>query len=1679
MKHLKFGRRQKLVTGNLVKLRADTKQEAIRVVQRLHRNLGHPSTKELTELLAARGANEEVLRAARSYVCVACAKYKKPADAAPASLPVSTKFNDALQADVFWLRLKNAVKYPVLSAVDLATRYAAAVLLRSEQSEEHIRGLERCWIAHFGAPQRLVTDEGRGWLSQTFETWTNAHGIEHTVAPGEAHERLAIVERRHAILRKSIEVYMDDVQLNDASGIKEALTYCVPQINGTPSVAGFSPTQWVLGHQPQLAGSLLGDNFRPGHFGGHEAFEAMLNKRTAAQKALIEADADRRLRRALGAKYKGLNSEYSLGQQVWFWRDAKQPDLVKIRWLGPAQIVMKEFKADDTGQQRVNVYWLAYKTQLIRCAPHHVRADVKSSGHALDDVQKALTSVRQLKSRGVTRYYDLHHLNKRNLAEVETDEHAEELHGDVMEEDSDHEMTPPRRRPRLLPPGVEPPQASETAAAPTSMPPGISSAAPAVPSAEEYEPTSPAHTEQQDIAPPAAAADTNDAAAADTQTPGLLPRVPSSISISEPSEEPPAISAAPTPHASRPQASMTQERPSLDPVTAQLYETVAGETFQQRRARLNKQETLSFAPFRSRAKPPDTRPYDPEHHSARPKDEHELAGQAFYLDDLDTKMLPSGWFMDEHGFLQLHDRTTDYWELKAGCLIRHHVVPRRGRLHLEHLPKDCPVSPDQLDSVRVTLIHQGGGKSRLTTDSGYDGSPPPGVEHTWTGATIFQLNGNARRELAMYSGHHQFTSAKQQGKDQKLAKQKKFKKEKNAVNERALGPQERAMFKEAKVKELKSFFDHHVWIFQSTKEADPSRTLTSRILLKWSRNPDGSPRAKARLIVRGFADPDTLAGSIETSSPTTTRLSRSMLLSLATTMSWTTWTADVSTAFLQGREQDRKLWVKLPSEALALLGADEDARMLLLKPCYGQIDAPRGWYLEAVDRLRRGGLRQHALDPCAFLIYETDDDHFNEHDPIHQQVNSLGSERLVGMVIMHVDDLLGAGCPNSPRYAAVVEQLKENFSFREWKEDLEVMEYCGCELQRTPEGGRKLHQGKYFDKVKPIAYDKKLPLHQPLNEREVTQLRGLLGSLQWPAVQTSPHLQCSASLMAAHVSNATLQTVQDCNRLLKFAKENKDIGLVYNHLGPAEKLRLLCFFDAGFSTRLDGSSQGGYVLMMVNEDLMHSAEEGEYHILDWRSFKTPRVARSSLGAEAQAGGQASDAVDFACRFWHHLMEPHMPLKQLLEVQSSLKPVMITDAKALYDAFHREGASSSVVDKRVSLEIRAMKERLLELGGNLKWMSSDRQIADGLTKESARALFAARLKHQKLKLTWDPTYKAMKKKTKDEKNTALAETTSQVHHQKPDDFIPRSEEIMEDEFVGPEEFVNFAHSTDMIPYVLATSHVAKSRMKYDTKGRSKNFMFWMIFLFLLQCCQAAPSTCLVDETPPRSQLSDEIWLALFAVAPLAIAVIAFLLGRWSKGEKKGGKEVKIEEEKVTTVDAFTQKNQKDEPIVHARLREALKSEQARVNEYKMAARESRRAVDLAMTEILNLRPLVQDAAPMFRRLITAMDDHMDQCPHRQPIVASRKNGICWHFPTCHCAEQITEPNLLHLRICAYCGDHRSPLDFPSPSPSSSQGDCLRDEVATWLADGGSLRYLRPSIPPGIFIYYSWRVEHRFG
>ena len=723
----------------------------------------------------------------------------------------------------------------------------------------------------------------------------------------------------------------------------------------------------------------------------------------------------------------------------------------------------------------------------------------------------------------------------------------------------------------------------------------------------------------------------------------------------------------------------------------------------------------------------------------------------------------------------LSDVLSDFWEVRAGCLLRHHVVPRRSTIDVTAF-KDAPVDPACLDPIRITVMKQPDGQIEVLND---DGTERRTSKTAWTGTTVFQINGEARKELCMFSCHY----AKKMGREVKtqMMRQQR-KKDKKSVSERDLTVHERALFQAAKCKELQSFFEHDVWTFDTTANAIPERTLSARLLLTWSKNPDGSPRAKCRLIVRGYNDVDALQGNLDTSSPTTSRLSRNFLLSMTSTLEWLLWTADISTAFLQGLPQERKLWIKLPAECHKLLGCGPETRMLLKKPCYGQLDAPRRWFLEACRRLRGLGLRQHVLDPCTFLILEKDFG-VTEFSP-----GAIGECGLVGIICLHVDDLLGAGDGSSPTYQKIIHALKDTFTFREWH-DGESLSYCGADIQRDA-NGIKLHHTKYLQKIKPVTVSKGVGHEAELSSREISNLRGLMGSLQWPAVQSSPHLQASTSMLSGEATKGLVGTAVEANRLLKFAKENSDVGLCFAPLGPLEQLRMITAFDASFCSRSDGSSQGGYFVMLANNSVLESGE-GPYHILDWKSFRLPRVARSSLSAEAQAAGCASDATEFACRYFEHLRFPDWSLAELLQAKSVLNPVMITDAKALYDSYHRESLISNVTDRRSSLEIRVVKEQIGSLGGSMRWVSSDRQLADGLTKSSMRQTLADKLRHAKIKFLYDPGYVAAKKKTWEERQKELESSTKTRTYSKnvkksKNDIMPEINETPENDLTPADE-----------------------------------------------------------------------------------------------------------------------------------------------------------------------------------------------------------------------------------------------------------------------------------------------------
>ena len=143
-------------------------------------------------------------------------------------------------------------------------------------------------------------------------------------------------------------------------------------------------------------------------------------------------------------------------------------------------------------------------------------------------------------------------------------------------------------------------------------------------------------------------------------------------------------------------------------------------------------------------------------------------------------------------------------------------------------------------------------------------------------------------------------------------------------------------------------------------------------------------------------------------------------------------------------------------------------------------------------------------------------------------------------------------------------------------------------------------------------------------------------------------------------------------------------------------------------------------------------------------------------------------------------------------------------------------------------------------------------------------------------------------------------------------------------------------------------------------------------------------------------------------------------------------------------------QKDEAIVPSRLRELLKAEQDRSAQFRAAAAEAQKGMELGMEERNQLYQLLGDGARLLRKMMNKIDDHMEVCPHRVPVMASR-HGECWHFDSCHCAEAVVDRNRMRLRHCAHCADFDGPLD----RLNFEMGGCLRDELQAWLADHAGL------------------------
>ena len=142
---------------------------AVDHVQRLHKNLGHPSSgvleKMLSDVQASSASN--VLEAAKNYVCPACYARKPSFQNPPASSLKCPEFNDPILVDSHWIQCEDSIikraepapgtsahkrreknkaekafsgRQCVLAIIDNTAEFCSVRILKSERADEFIKG---------------------------------------------------------------------------------------------------------------------------------------------------------------------------------------------------------------------------------------------------------------------------------------------------------------------------------------------------------------------------------------------------------------------------------------------------------------------------------------------------------------------------------------------------------------------------------------------------------------------------------------------------------------------------------------------------------------------------------------------------------------------------------------------------------------------------------------------------------------------------------------------------------------------------------------------------------------------------------------------------------------------------------------------------------------------------------------------------------------------------------------------------------------------------------------------------------------------------------------------------------------------------------------------------------------------------------------------------------------------------------------------------------------------------------------------------------------------------------------------------------------------------------------------------------------------------------------------------
>lgn len=298
--------------------------------KKLHTQFCHPSAKRLIKYVESSGQEDADLKQAIQVVsdkCDVCKIYKKPSPKPVVSFPMASEFNETIAMD---LKIYKNNSIYILHIIDHLTRFSAGAVIRSKKGSVIIEAFFKSWIAVFGPPRKVLSDNGGEFANEEFLDLCQNLNINFQTTAAESPWSNGLVERHNAIIGEAVAKIVEDVHCS----VDVAVCWAVHAKNSLQNIHGFSSYQLVFGRNPVLPSVL--DNKLPALEGvsGSKLIADNLNAQHQARLELVKLEASEKLRRALRAQTRTYsNKRYLCGEEVFYKRDEDK------KWRGPGRVI--------------------------------------------------------------------------------------------------------------------------------------------------------------------------------------------------------------------------------------------------------------------------------------------------------------------------------------------------------------------------------------------------------------------------------------------------------------------------------------------------------------------------------------------------------------------------------------------------------------------------------------------------------------------------------------------------------------------------------------------------------------------------------------------------------------------------------------------------------------------------------------------------------------------------------------------------------------------------------------------------------------------------------------------------------------------------------------------------------------------------------------------------------------------------------------------------------------------------------------------------------------------------------------------------------------------------------------------------------------------------------------------